>query len=140
VHPDHRSGMVTKLLWAGINNYVKENNLRYIIGTMSFMGLDPLAYTQAASYLHYYYRMPEELMVRPIESNAYYHEYMKKEDICRRTAIKQIPPLLKGFLMIGAKTGDGFYIDHDLGVVETFAINDAKNDLNFNNFGRSILL
>jgi len=140
VHPDHRSGIVTKLLWAGIDNYVKINNLGFIIGTMSFLGLDPLKYTQAASYLYYNYRMPEELMVRPIKSHAYYHEYLAKEEVDRKTAIRQLPPLLKGLMMIGAKTGDGFYIDHDLGVVETFAIIDVKKDLNFANFGRSILL
>jgi putative hemolysin len=107
---------------------------------MSFMGLDPLAYTAGASYLHHNYRMPEDIMVRPIESHAFYHDYIKKEDLDRRTAIKQLPPLLKGFLMIGAKTGDGFYIDHDLGVVETFAIIDYVNDFKFDNFGKSILL
>jgi putative hemolysin len=140
VHPDHRSGIVTKLLWSGIDNYVKDNKLRFIIGTMSFMGLDPLIYTQAASYLHYNYRMSEELMVRPIEAHSYYHEYLNKEDVCRRTAIRQLPPLLRGLLMIGAKTGDGFYIDHDLGVVETFAAIDTFNDYNLGNFGKAILL
>jgi len=136
VHPDHRNGVVTKLLWKGIESYVVKNKLRYIIGTMSFPGLDPLKYTQAASYLHHYYRMSEKIMVCPVESNAYYHTYLSKKEVCRKTAISQLPPLLKGLLMMSAKTGDGFYIDHDLGVVETFAIIDQKKKYNFNNFGK----
>ncbi|MCL2264904.1 MAG: GNAT family N-acetyltransferase [Treponema sp.] len=137
VHPGHRSGIVTKLLWEGIRSYTYGNKLRFLIGTMSFMGLDPLKYTQAASYLHHYYRMPEDIMVRPLESHAYYHEYLKKEEIDRKTAIGQIPPLLKAILMIGGKTGDGFYIDEELGVVETFAILDnKKNKYSMRNFGK----
>jgi len=141
VHPNHRSGVVTSLLWKGIDAYVFKNNLKFIIGTMSFMGLDPDKYSQAASYLYYNYRMPEEIMVCPVESNAYYHKYLDQKDVCRRTAIRQIPPLLRGMLMIGAQTGEGFYIDQDLGVVETFAAIDAKNKetYNLNNYGRKII-
>ena len=137
VHPDHRSSFVTKLLWDGIKSYVQKYKLRFIIGTMSFMGLDPLKYTQAASYLHYNYRMPEEIMVRPVESAAYYHEYLNKEDVDKKTAVSQLPPLLKGLLMLGAKTGDGFCIDHDLGVVETFAVLDNYiNSYDMSNFAK----
>ena len=137
VHPDHRHGAVTKLLWDGIRAYTSSYKLRFIIGTMSFMGIDPLKYIQAASYLHYYYRMPEEIMVRPLESYAYYHEYLKEEEIDRAAAISQLPPLLKGMIMIGAKTGDGFFIDRDLGVVETFAVLDNEiNKYELSNFGK----
>jgi len=128
MHPDHRSSFVTKMLWDAIKVYVLKYKLRFIIGTMSFMGLDPLKYTQAASYLHYKYRMPEEFMARPIESCAYYHEYLDQKDVDKKTALEQIPPLLKGLLMLGAKTGDGFYIDKELGVVETICVLD--NDVN----------
>jgi putative hemolysin len=140
VHPDHRAGAVTKLLWEGIKNYLFGNNLVFNIGTMSFMGLDPLKYTQAASFLYHYYRMPDDIIVRPLEPNAYYHDYLKKEDICRKTAISQLPPLLKGLLMVGAKTGEGFYIDHDLGVVEIFAFCNMIKDFNFDNFGKRDVL
>jgi len=136
VHPDHRNGFVTRLLWDGIKSYVIKYKLRFIVATMSFIGLDPLKYTQAASYLHHNYRMSEEIMVTPIESHAYYHKYLNKEDVNRKEAVSQLPPLLKGLLMVGAQTGDGFYIDHDLGVVETFAILDnAVNNFDLTNFG-----
>ncbi|MCL2196059.1 MAG: GNAT family N-acetyltransferase [Treponema sp.] len=137
LHPNHRSSYVTKLLWDGIKSYVLKYKLRYIIGTMSFMGLDPLKYIQAASYLHYKYRMPEDIMVRPVESSAYYHKYLDQESVNKKTAVGQLPPLLKGLLMLGAKTGDGFYIDHDLGVVETFAVLDNHlNNYDMSNFAK----
>jgi putative hemolysin len=140
VHPDHRHGIVTKLLWDAIDAYMFQFGLRFIIGTMSFPGTDPLIYSQAASYLHYNYRLPEEIMVHPLEAGAYYHEYLKKEDVCRKTALRQIPPLLRGLMMIGARTCDGFYIDHDLGVVETLAVLDFENNYNLSNFGKLHLI
>ena len=140
VHPNHRNGTVTNLLWKGIEAYVYKHKLRFIIGTMSFMGLDPLKYTQAASYLYHYYRMPDEIMVRPIESGAFYHDYIDKKDICRKTVISQLPPLLKGLLMVGALTGEGFYIDKDLGVVETFAIIDVNHNKGMKSFGKRVLI
>lgn len=127
-HPDHRNGFLINLLWEGQKRYVQTYGLRYIIGTMSFAGTDPLIYTEAASYLYHNYLMPEDIMVTPLPGkNAYFHQIIPKEKLCNETCIEQLPPLLKGFLRRGAEVGKGFYIDHALNTVETFAIFDMKN-------------
>ena len=101
--------------------------LRFVFGTMSFAGTDPLAYNDAASYLYHHYRMPQDIMVRPIDSpDAYYHEIIPKDRLNCEAAVHQLPPLLKTYLKLGAETGTGFYIDHELNTVETLAILDMK--------------
>jgi len=127
VHPDHRNGGVSRLLFAGIGAYCAAYNLRYAGGTMSFLGLDPDKYIQAASYLYHHYRMDENIMVRPLDINgsAYYHKYLPLEKVNRVEAVAQLPGMLKGLIMMGSKVGEGFYIDKDLRVVETFALLDT---------------
>ena len=128
IAPEHRNAVVINLLWQGIVAYAQKYNLRFVIGTMSFLGTDPLVYSEAASYLYHYYRMPDEIMVRPLKNgHDYYHEIIPKCRLDRAAAIRQLPPLLRGYLGIGAQTCDGFYIDRDLKTVETLAILDMKN-------------
>jgi putative hemolysin len=128
-HPDHRNGVVLRLLWQGIEDYARVYNLRFIIGTSSFfsLGTNPLAYSQAASYLYHHYRMPEDIMVTPIDTEAaYYHKILPLEEIDRDAVKKQLPPILRGYLLMGAQVGAGFYIDEELKAVETFTILDAQ--------------
>ena len=125
--PNHRNSVVIGLLWEGMKIYAKKYNLRFIIGTMSFHGIDPLVYKDAASYLYHYYLMPEDIMVCPVDTeNAFYHNIIPKENLDKTAAISQLPPLLKSFLKLGAEVGTGFYIDHDLNTVETLAILDMQ--------------
>ncbi|MCL2061551.1 MAG: GNAT family N-acetyltransferase [Firmicutes bacterium] len=127
VHPDHRTGVAMRLLWDGIESYAKKYGARYVMGTMSFLGTDPNKYVEAASYLYHNYRMNEDITVRPLDGeNAFYHEIIPQEKLNRSAAVQQLPPLLKGFLWIGAEVGTGFYIDHDLKTVETFALLDME--------------
>ena len=134
-NPAHRNPIVIALLWEGMKKYMKKYNLHYIIGTMSFHGTDPLAYNDAASYLYHYYRMPEEFMVCPIDTeNAYYHEIIPKENLNRDAAINQLPPLLKAFLKLGCEVCTGFYIDYDLKTVETLAFLDMQKSQEYGKY------
>ena len=127
IHPEHRDGIVLKMLWLGIITYAKKYNLQFTVGTMSLVGTDPLKYTLVASFLHHNLRMSESIMVRPLEGiNAYYYDIIPKEKIETFGALKQMPALMKGFLKMGAEFGDGFYIDYDLKTVEVFAMLDLK--------------
>ncbi|MCL2556502.1 MAG: GNAT family N-acetyltransferase [Firmicutes bacterium] len=129
-HPNHRNGLTINLLWKGIESYCKKYNLRYIIGTLSFSGTDPHIYSQAASYLFHNYLMPSEFMVTPLDKPkgaAFYHTVIPKDELDTVQALKEIPPLLKGYLMIGSNVGTGFYIDKELNTAETFTILDLEN-------------
>ena len=39
-----------------------------------------------------------------------------------RAAVKALPPLIKGYLRVGAYVGDGAVIDHQFGTIDVFII------------------
>ena len=41
VHPDYRSGIILKLLWQGISNYINDYKIKILFGCASFHGTDP---------------------------------------------------------------------------------------------------
>ena len=47
---------------------------------------------------------------------------MPPEAVNVRAAMKAIPPLIKGYLRVGAYVGDGAVIDHQFGTTDVFII------------------
>ena len=48
------------------------------------------------------------------------------EAINAKTAFLRMPPLIKGYLRLGARIGDGCVIDHDFETVDVFVILPVK--------------
>jgi len=47
---------------------------------------------------------------------------MPKEAVNARAAVKALPPLIKGYLRVGAFVGDGAVIDHQFGTTDVLVI------------------
>jgi len=122
-HPDHRNGIVLKLLWAGMDAYAETHNLRYLIGTTNFTSLEPSECTHAYNYLQENYLMDADIMVDVLPDKALYPEQI---EVDRDIAIKQLPPILRGYLLIGAKVGRGLYVDNELQSLAIFTILDRQ--------------
>ena len=54
-----------------------------------------------------------------------------------RRAIKSLPPLIKGYLRVGAYIGDGAVVDHQFGTTDVFVILpvEAIDERYFAHFG-----
>ena len=95
VHPDHRSGAAILMLWAGLAQYMRRGRYRHLIGCASA----PLADggMQAAGLrdkLQPYLAEPE---YRVFPRLPFPHERIA------RPASVDLPPLIKGYLRLGAK-------------------------------------
>jgi putative hemolysin len=95
VHPDHRTGPAILLLWAGLASYMRRGGYRHLIGCASA----PLADggMQAAALRD---RMQSHLA--PPEYRVFPHLPFPHERIARAATI-EVPPLIKGYLRLGAK-------------------------------------
>jgi putative hemolysin len=52
---------------------------------------------------------------------------MPREALNARAALKALPPLIKGYLRIGAFVGDGAVIDYQFGTTDVFVIMPVQN-------------
>ncbi len=95
VHPEHRSGSAILLLWAGLARYMRKGKFRHLIGCASA----PLADggRQAAALRD---RM-QEYLAAP-EYRVFPKLPFPHEQIARAASV-EVPPLIKGYLRLGAK-------------------------------------
>jgi len=118
----YRTRRTIELLWQGIWSYVREHGVDVMLGCASFEGTDPAAHAHALSFLYHTALAPQEWRVRAHEGLRIDMNMMPAEGICRRTALRALPPLIKGYLRAGAYIGDGAVIDHQFGTTDVLII------------------
>lgn len=126
VHPDYRDGSVISLLWAGIAEYIQKRNIRILMGCGSLHSTDAAEVNEAFAYLRDEGHLVEEaLRVHPTE--AYVHPGFRDIPLLldRKAAAKRLPPLIKGYMRIGAKIGGVPALDSEFGTTDLFIYFDA---------------
>lgn len=118
----YRSRGTLALLWQGIWAYVGHHGCDVMIGCASFEGTDPEALALPLSFLHHHAPSPPEWRVRARRGLRCSMDRMSAAAIEPRAAFKRLPPLLKGYLRLGATVGDGAVIDHAFGTTDVFVV------------------
>jgi putative hemolysin len=115
VHPDHRSGAVVGLVWAGIARYMLLSGHEWLAGCASVPLHDggELAAGVWDTVSHKNYA-PDEHRVTP--RNPWH------VDAAPRPAKATIPPLLRGYLRLGAWVCGEPALDEDFGVADFFVL------------------
>jgi putative hemolysin len=133
----YRNKRTLELLWQGVWSYVREHGANVMIGCASFAGTDPKAHATALSYLYHTALAPEDWRVKAHEHLRVDMNMMPADAVDVRAAIKALPPLIKGYLRVGAYIGDGAVIDHQFGTTDVFVIMpvEAINTRYFAHFG-----
>jgi putative hemolysin len=133
----YRNKRTLELLWQGVWSYVREHGADVMIGCASFEGADPAAHAEALSFLYHTALAPEDWRVRAHEHLRVEMHMMPREAVNVRAAMKTLPPLIKGYLRVGAYVGDGAVIDHQFGTTDVFIIMpvEAIKSRYFDHFG-----
>jgi putative hemolysin len=118
----YRNKRTLELLWQGVWSYVREHGADVMIGCASFEGTDPSVHAEALSFLYHTALAPEDWRVRAHEHLRVDMNMMPRERVNARKALKALPPLIKGYLRLGAYVGDGAVIDHQFGTTDVFII------------------
>jgi L-ornithine Nalpha-acyltransferase len=116
VLPAYRTSATIQLLWRGIADYIGQHRIGAMFGCASFPGIDPDAHAEALSFLAHNHLAPAER--RPVVREGVALERLPRGSYEDRRALFQLPPLVKGYLRVGAKFGDGAYIDHAFNTVD----------------------
>jgi L-ornithine Nalpha-acyltransferase len=126
VLPTYRSKRTIEALWQGIWAYVLQHDIDVMAGCASFHGAVPAAHAEALSFLAQNFRADPEFDVRALPGRHRAMDMVPCEAINARTAFLRMPPLIKGYLRLGARIGDGCVIDHDFETVDVFVILPVK--------------
>jgi putative hemolysin len=114
----YRNKRTVELLWQGIYTYVRLGGLDVMFGCASIEGTDPSKLAQSLSFLHHYARAPEEWRASALPERYIDMNLLSKESIDPKAALRGLPPLIKGYLRLGAYIGDGAVIDHQFGTTD----------------------
>jgi L-ornithine Nalpha-acyltransferase len=122
VLPRYRNKRTVELLWHGIWTYVLEHRIDVMIGCASLDGTDPDRLALPLSFLHHYARAPEEWRAAALPGRHVELDRMPKNVIAPKAALQVLPPLIKGYLRLGAFVGDGAVIDRQFGTTDVLII------------------
>jgi putative hemolysin len=118
----YRNKRTVELLWHGIWSYVLQNRLDVMIGCASLEGTDPRQLALPMSFLHHYSRAPESWRARALPARYVEMNRLSKESIDPKAALRMLPPLIKGYLRLGAFIGEGAVVDHEFGTTDVLIV------------------
>jgi putative hemolysin len=93
-----------------------------MLGCASFEGTNPEAHAMALSFLHHFAAAPPEWHCRAHDKLHVPMGLLPKDKVDARAALKTIPPLIKGYLRLGACVGDGAVIDRQFGTTDVLIV------------------
>lgn len=118
VGPEHRSRAVAQLLWRGIADYVLFHQVTLMFGCASLPGVDLEQLAVPLSYLFYERLAPPELRARALRHRYVDMRRLTPDGFNRKEAQDSLPPLIKGYLRLGAFVGDGAVVDEQFSTTD----------------------
>lgn len=112
VLPDYRTRRTVELLWQGNWAYALKQGVDVMFGCASFHGVIPEEHALALSFLHHNVRATDDWSVRAHSDQFSSMDLMPAEGVDARKALAAMPPLVKGYLRLGASVGTGAVVDH----------------------------
>jgi len=118
----YRNKRTVELLWHGIHAYFLQNRCDVMFGCASLEGTDPRRLALPLSFLHHYAAAPEPWRARALLDRYVEMNRMAKGGIDAKDALRALPPLIKGYLRLGAYIGDGAVIDYEFGTTDVLIV------------------
>ena len=122
----YRNKKTVELLWAGIWAYVQRHGVDAMIGCASLEGTDPDRLAVPLSFLHHYARAEADWRATALPGRYIRMDRIAADALNRKAALLSLPPLVKAYLRVGAKFGDGAVIDRQFGTTDVFVVMPVK--------------
>jgi L-ornithine Nalpha-acyltransferase len=116
----YRDRRTVELLWHGIWTYVRRHRIDVMIGCASFDGTNPDKLALPLSFLHHHAQAPADWRVRALASRYVEMNRLPKKAIDAKDALRALPPLIRGYLRLGAFVGAGAVVDRKFGTTDVF--------------------
>jgi putative hemolysin len=148
VEAAYRTRPTMQLMWRGVAEYSLRHDIKLMFGCASLPGTDAKAVAPALSYLHHYHLAPPSLRARALPERYVAMNILGPDEIdptsvsarlAESQTISALPPLIKGYLRVGALIGDGAVIDYDFNTTDVciIVVTDRITDRYFQHYMRS---
>jgi len=127
VDEKYRGKAVMQLLWRGIAQYVMEHKIGLMFGCASFPGTDTSVMASALSFLAHYNAAPSEWAPQALNERFVKMKILKKKQFDTKQALREMPPLIKGYLRVGGVIGNGCVIDHQFNSIDVCMLVETGN-------------
>lgn len=118
VDAQYRSRAVMQLLWRGIAQYIDTHKVELMFGCASFPGTDVESMANALSYLRRQHLAPAHMRPRALAHRMVSMDRLPAGQINAEAALRELPPLLKGYLRLGGWVGEGAVVDHQFNTTD----------------------
>ncbi len=119
--PQVKDGDLIRVAWAAMTRYVDENNIKFLFGCVSFPGLDASAYSHVFALLQQKHLAPAQYFPRKkAQEIRRFCDWAAMGDPDHRIALRQMPPLLRTYLAMGAWVSDHAVVDRHMNTLHVF--------------------
>lgn len=122
VLPKYRNRRTVELLWQGNWAYALEHGIDAMFGCASIPGVLPEAHALSLSFLYHNCLATGEWAVSARPELYQVMDLMPHEAIDTKGAVSGLPPLIKGYLRLGAMVGDGAVVDRAFGTTDVMVV------------------
>lgn len=118
----YRTRGTLQLLWNGIAAYVFRHEIGLMFGCASLPGTDVAANAAALSYLAQHHLAPEAIRPRALPDRYEAMDRLPAGSYDAKRAMLDLPPLIKGYLRLGAYICEDAVIDWQFGTTDVFIV------------------
>jgi L-ornithine Nalpha-acyltransferase len=118
----YRDKRTVELLWHGIWSYVLMHGCDVMFGCASLEGTNPDRLALPLSFLHHTALASPAWRVKALKERYVPMDRLAPKAVDAKAALRQLPPLIKGYLRLGAYVGDGAVVDHQFGTTDVMMI------------------
>lgn len=122
VLPEYRTKRIVELLWQGNWAYALKHGMSAMFGCASFPGVQPESHALALSFLYHSVLAKGEWAVGALPHLARDMDLMPAEAINPKRALMALPPLIKGYLRLGAMVGSHAVVDHAFNTTDVLIV------------------
>jgi putative hemolysin len=120
IDPLHNDPDILRLAWSALTTYVDRSGVRMLFGCSSFQGIDPANYPAAFALLRDHYLAPRRWAPRTKANEVFAYAADSAPAPEMSAALRQVPPLLRSYLSMGARVSDHAVIDRTMNTLHVF--------------------
>lgn len=122
VLPAYRDRRAIELLWQGLWAYIARHRVELVFGCASLPGVEPSRLAPQLAVLRGAAAAPAHWRIRPRPGFELDAPALTLDPAGRRRAFRALPPLVKGYLRLGAVVGDGAAVDRRFGTSDVLVV------------------